>query len=192
MKKIMFNDKCGLTQAVLDGIKTQTRRVINIPVGFELKESYHDLMTNKKEFLFENGNEKIIVKPKYQIGEIVAIAQSYSTISENNISEKYKGTIGYKNKMYVKSELMPNKVLITDVNVEKINDISYEDCFSEGIEKDDPDTLSSNLYYYKINGYKQSFLTPVAAFMYLLDAIGGIDIWLDNKYVFAYKFELMK
>ena len=192
MKKIMFNDKCGLTQAVLDGIKTQTRRVINIPVGFNLKESYHDLRTNKKEFLFENGNEKIIVKPKYQIGEIVAIAQSYSTIIENNINEKYKNTIGYKNKMYVKSELMPNKILMTDVIVEKINDISNEDCFSEGIEKDDPDTLSSNLYYYKLNGYKQSFFTPVAAFMYLLDTIGGIDIWLDNKYVFAYKFKLMK
>ena len=192
MKKIMFNDKCGLTQAVLDGIKTQTRRVVNIPVGFELKEIYHYLMSNKKEFLFENGNSQRIVKPKYQIGEIVAIAQSYSTISENNISEKYKDTIGYKNKMYVKSELMPHKILITDVSVEKINDISYEDCFSEGIEKDDPDTLSSNLYYYKLNGYKQSFLTPVAAFMYLLDAIGNIDIWLDNKYVFVYKFKLIK
>lgn len=28
MKKIMFNDKCGLTQAVLEGRKTQTRRII--------------------------------------------------------------------------------------------------------------------------------------------------------------------
>lgn len=28
MKKIMFNDKFGLTQAVLDGRKTQTRRII--------------------------------------------------------------------------------------------------------------------------------------------------------------------
>lgn len=29
MKKIMFNDKNGLTQAVLEGIKTQTRRIMN-------------------------------------------------------------------------------------------------------------------------------------------------------------------
>ena len=27
MQKIMFNDKYGLTQAVLDGRKTQTRRI---------------------------------------------------------------------------------------------------------------------------------------------------------------------
>lgn len=30
MKKIMFNDKYGLTEAVLEGRKTQTRRVINL------------------------------------------------------------------------------------------------------------------------------------------------------------------
>lgn len=30
MKKILFNDKCGLTKAVLDGRKTQTRRIIDI------------------------------------------------------------------------------------------------------------------------------------------------------------------
>lgn len=29
MNKIMFNDKYGLTQAVLDGRKTQTRRVVS-------------------------------------------------------------------------------------------------------------------------------------------------------------------
>ena len=29
MKKIMFNDKYGLTQAVLDGRKTQTRRIVS-------------------------------------------------------------------------------------------------------------------------------------------------------------------
>lgn len=28
MKKILFNDKFALTQAVLDGRKTQTRRII--------------------------------------------------------------------------------------------------------------------------------------------------------------------
>lgn len=34
MKKIMFNDKCGLTQAVLEGRKTQTRRIAYMPNGF--------------------------------------------------------------------------------------------------------------------------------------------------------------
>lgn len=36
MKKIMFNDKYGLTQAVLDDRKTQTRRVIKCPREFKV------------------------------------------------------------------------------------------------------------------------------------------------------------
>lgn len=34
MKKIMFNDKYGLTQAVLEGRKTQTRRMLNPTMFF--------------------------------------------------------------------------------------------------------------------------------------------------------------
>ena len=35
MKKILFNDKFLLTQAVLDGRKTQTRRIIKSSDAFE-------------------------------------------------------------------------------------------------------------------------------------------------------------
>jgi len=31
MKKIMFNDRYGLTESVLSGRKTQTRRIITCP-----------------------------------------------------------------------------------------------------------------------------------------------------------------
>ena len=35
MKKINFSDKFGLTQAVLDGHKTMTRRIITCPIEFK-------------------------------------------------------------------------------------------------------------------------------------------------------------
>lgn len=40
MKKIMFNDKYGLTQAVLEGRKTQTRRMLNSTMFFQRLETY--------------------------------------------------------------------------------------------------------------------------------------------------------
>lgn len=40
MKKIMFNDKYGLTQAVLEGRKTQTRRMLNPTMFFQRLETY--------------------------------------------------------------------------------------------------------------------------------------------------------
>lgn len=40
MKKIIFNDKYRLTQAVLEGRKTQTRRVLNPTMLFKRLETY--------------------------------------------------------------------------------------------------------------------------------------------------------
>lgn len=54
MKKIMLNDKYNLTQAVLEGRKTQTRRVIKSVYSV----SCGGVTTN------------ICHKPKYRIGEM--------------------------------------------------------------------------------------------------------------------------
>ena len=91
MKKIMFNDKFNLTQAVLDGRKTQTRRLIKCRKTFK-KEwvagfNIHIRPSDKKviglpcmydadESEFDGGE----ILPKYNIGEMVAVAQSYSSI----------------------------------------------------------------------------------------------------------------
>lgn len=58
MKKIMFNDRYGLTQAVLDGRKTQTRREIKSGINVD---SFNDVFK---------------LSP-YKVGEVVAVAQSY-------------------------------------------------------------------------------------------------------------------
>lgn len=87
MKKIMFNDKYSLTQAVLDGRKTQTRRVINPRefkgewvVGFNIHICQSDkkvvgwpCMYDADEREFDGGE----ILPRYKVGEIVAVAQSY-------------------------------------------------------------------------------------------------------------------
>jgi hypothetical protein len=92
MKKIMFNDKFGLTQAVLDGRKTMTRRIckydrpdeswdIVFPV-FESKDydSEGNLISpllgafgwKNKDGDFTGWNN-----PLYKFREVVAIAQNY-------------------------------------------------------------------------------------------------------------------
>lgn len=47
MKKIMFNDKYKLTEAVLKGRKTQTRRLLPYHAVFKLKEAndYQEVIT---------------------------------------------------------------------------------------------------------------------------------------------------
>ena len=52
MKKIMFNDKYGLTQAVLEGRKTQTRRIIK--VGKEELSRFQEFYYNQTFYLLKD------------------------------------------------------------------------------------------------------------------------------------------
>lgn len=78
MKKIMFNDKYGLTQAVLEGRKTQTRRIIKF-------SDVDNVYVNEKSFPITNNRiEPYIIEKysKYKLGEVVAVAQSYCSIAD--------------------------------------------------------------------------------------------------------------
>lgn len=80
MKKIMFNDRFLLTQAVLEGRKKQTRRIvkqqlINDYYGlvFACETGYiHVFNDSIEEFLLEHST--------YKVGEVVAVAMSYKDI----------------------------------------------------------------------------------------------------------------
>ena len=54
MKKIMFNDKYGLTDAVLNGNKTQTRRI-----G---KDDIFSIYLKQKEYSLVIMNDKVLVR----------------------------------------------------------------------------------------------------------------------------------
>lgn len=203
MKKIMFNDKNGLTQAVLEGRKTQTRRII--------PKDFFSLTWDKRDdtLVYENsmGDFIDIRNSKYALckaGEIVAVAQSYRDCGGVNeegipmweiISSKVGGTnAGWSNKMYVKPELMPHQIRITNVRVGRLQDISDEDCLKEGIIKGkvgSEDTHFMDAYYIPTLK-KDPFCTPQGAYSYLIDKISGKGTWKRNPYVFVYDFELVK
>ena len=86
MKKIMFNDKYGLTKAVLSGRKTMTRRIVKTPRTFKGIEVHGWVFAKNAEGRYysyltdEDGShiEGSYLKPNYNIGEIVAVAQAYN------------------------------------------------------------------------------------------------------------------
>ena len=161
MKKIMFNDKYSLTQAVLDGRKTMTRRIS--------KEQIRNSVFWKSGYESIHGYE---IKPIYKISELVAIAQCYESLGMNpeialndrdgiGFYTKTKFAPGWKNKMFVRADLMPHHIRITDIKIERLQDISDEDCLKEGIYKGQcgsVDTHFMDAYYYK--GDIQPYCTP--------------------------------
>lgn len=213
MKKIMFNDKYGLTQAVLEGRKTMTRRIIKCPrtfrgewvAGFNIHRSLSDkkivgfpCMYDADEREFDMGE----ILPKYKLGEVVAIAQSYrdSGYSPDSLDRHpkdlsvrglMKDSAGWNNKMFVKSYACKHHIKITNVKVERLQDISDEDCLKEGIIKGKCGSESTHFMdAYYVPKEKQPYCTPRNAFEVLINKVSGKGTWESNPFVFAYEFVL--
>lgn len=187
----MFNDRCGLTQAVLDGRKTQTRRIAYMPNGFIIfddKDFQLKKLDNGQALLTLCNNE--FKTAHYKIGEEVAIAQRYSDIADTH-GQELAQLPGWNNKMFVKADLMPHRIRITNIRVERLQDISEEDCMAEGIWRDDNVGLEGTTYWY--HGLaNSSFRTAKEAYASLIDKISGKGTWESNPWVFVYDFELVK
>ena len=203
MKKIMFNDSCGLTQAVLEGRKTMTRRVMSIDFYNSL-----DMVAygngDMECFMDRDGDFidfRYTTKTPYQLGEIVAVAQSYHALNKAGyvapewLDHTCESSAGYKNKMFVRADLMPHRIKITNIKVERLQDISNEDCLKEGIKEKSrfPHKKSCPFYFDGgKHGWDNSYKTPRQAFAALIDKICGRGTWNINPYVFVYEFELLK
>lgn len=187
----MFNDKYGLTQAVLEGRKTQTRRIVYTQNGFVVfndEDFQLKKLDNGQALLTLCNNE--FKTAHYKIGEEVAIAQRYSDIADTH-GQELAQLPGWKNKMFVKSDLMPHRICITNIRVERLQDISEEDCLKEGIWRDDNVGLEGTTYWY--HGLaNSSFRTAKEAYASLIDRISGKGTWESNPLVFVYDFELVK
>lgn len=209
MKKIMFNDKFLLTQLVLEGRKTQTRRVITYPKTFHGKDVCGYYVCRRAtdraitEVCMYDENESIIdegqILPKYKVGEVVAVAQSYRDcgglneigISRWDIIKQQVGSAnaGWDNKMFVKPELMIHFIRITNVRIERLQDIQENDCLKEGIRK----VVNENgIYVQYYVGHSACFENPREAFAHLINKVSRKDVWNANPYVFVYDFELVK
>ena len=184
----MFNDKFGLTQAVLEGRKTMTRRVVSLRDSKRAKAIASPL----KCYFYIDA-----LFSRYQVGEVVAIAQSYNDVIEEwkkgygqGFCFSLKDRAGMTNKMFVRSEEMPHHIKITNIRMEHLQDISDEDCLREGIRKWDKDGNPLGPSYDFVNS-PHGYATPREAFAALIDKVSGKGTWNSNPMVWVYEFELV-
>lgn len=192
MQKIMFNDKYGLTQAVLDCRKTMTRRVM------------------VKQPSWVSGDGHVVqdcLPPKFRRGDIVAVAQNLRDMGYDPRDTKHKpGEIwgldhspAWTNKMFVSASECIHRIRIIDVRAERLQDISDDDCLREGIYKQGARPGVPDLYAFDtcLDQYgdvlaKQWYKTPRKAFSALIDKVSGKGTWERNPWVFVYEFELFR
>ena len=212
MKKIMFSDKFVLTKAVLESRKTQTRRLLTLTLHKKADRGNALIEVSPSKVFFEDGKWKFVYDdyvfllpkenyPKYRVGEVVAVAQSYRDCDGFSEFGKSRWEIiaasvgaangGWNNKMFVRASFMPHQIRITDMKIERIQDISDEDCLKEGIIKWDAGQKDIPFFSYP-NSAKCDYDTPQEAFANLINKVSKKDVWNENPYVFVYEFELVK
>lgn len=218
MKKIAFSDRYGLTQAVVDLIKTNTRRAEKsldvLPLEYnpfltEFQFEYKDGIIIGRRLFKGSHVETYHLKPRYKIGEVMAVSQSYKDIDERGIVGHEdvsdiqpdmirpifaKQSAGWNNKMFVRADLMPNQIRITNIKIERLQDISDEDCMREGIMEGEFMNTWDRFYYDMWGDVANhiTFSTLRKAFASLIDRISGRGTWERNPWVYAYSFELVK
>lgn len=201
MTKIMFNDKYGLTEAVLNGKKTQTRRAVEFA-----GKTYEKALRDRFSIRDTKFKDCLLKYSAYKVGEVVAVAQAYKDIpsiansnfvdvdwdrvSKHNPFGKWgcaSKLPGWKNKMFVRADQMPHHIRITNIRVEKLRDISDEDCLAEGIHEA-LKAPNDNKVYGFVGGNNFNFNTPREAYAALIDKVSGKGTWDSNPYVFVYEF----
>jgi hypothetical protein len=207
MKKIMFNDKYCLTQAVLNGTKTMTRRAVRRSLLDEYDSWYEDFLykpVGEEKYL--SVEEYVSKRTVYKVGEVVAIAQSYHTLNKSGytapewLDHVCESSAGYENKMFVRADLMPHHIRITDVKAERLQDISDKECLREGVKRASIGFYAEGVkvkdwekeaHRETASGCLKLFPFPRPAFAALIDKVSGKGTWERNPWVVAYTFELV-
>ena len=207
----MFNDRYGLTKAVIESRKTMTRRLADPKSKYEELRLWQPCI--EMEFglygYTENDGWEYI-EPYYFVGEVVAVAQSYRDVCASGFEPNAailrlfedQRLASWSNKMFVKAELMPHQIRITGIKCERLQDISDAGCMKEG-------GVGGIIGYY-VPGIKckdwskesyvdtedgrtwKLFPTPREAFASLIDKVSGRGTWKRNPWVVVYEFELVK
>lgn len=149
-RPILFS--APMVQAILDGSKTQTRRVIKPPSGYRANE----LETAPDGGIIwigtgKEGSYDKYTPPRYHVGDCLWVKETFRYEPEDydafgtNCPVQYRATHGECDGFYSKwrpSIFMPRQasritIEITQVRAQRLQDISKEDCLAEGLSKKD-------------------------------------------------------
>lgn len=210
MKGILFRPK--MIQAVVNGSKSQTRRVIRPQPFLVGTNRWHWLPCKNTQIHWTEiyDMEAIIKYAPYQVGGIVYIKEAYkvigtSTLRQGDRTVKEAG-VDYKDgsridkvcplhiladQQWHSPMMMPEWaaryfILIKDVRAERLQEITEEDAEAEGIYSN---SIYGDFGFHwesKDSGYE----TAKTAYRVLWNSINAKYPWESNPWCFRYEFEL--
>jgi hypothetical protein len=184
-----------MIRALLAGTKTQTRRIVKpqpdvfglVPLG--------DKMISAAEWqIRQSGRIKINIGDRLWVRETFTGVRSYG----DGPNVLYRADGGPECFIWKPSIFMPRwasrlTLIVTEVRVERLHDITEADAIAEGIEDVTREVAPGDrsLRFWKryndggCNGYVDS---PVGSYASLWTEINGAGAWESNPWIVAYTF----
>lgn len=174
-----------MVQAILDGRKTQTRRIIK-PQPDEDCYYLMELNSGILTINYNQGDKNPKVKCPYgQPGDLLWVRESFAKATDPDGDDLYyyKADRRHADGKWKPSIHMPKAAAriwlrVKDVRVERVQDITEGDAIKEGIKPE---------FDYLHNSYEN--LTPKCSFMTLWRKINGRESWDANPWVWVVEFE---
>lgn len=189
MKPILFNT--DMVKAILDGRKSCTRRIVKFLPG---KNPNWTGYIKDGNMLYNGTNEPCIKKALYQTGDILYVRETWCKGLERYIyradysdTEKFYRDGKEINMKWHPSLHMPKDAVriilrVTNVRVERLQDITVEDALAEGMDK-----------YIRLNGEldENSIITSFIGIWNSTIKKSNLDFygWDANPYVWVIEFE---
>lgn len=192
-----------MVRAILEGRKTQTRRIVKPQPPQYINELHGDELSKRAPYAlecnetgnivgsgFQDDNDALYKCPYGTVGDRLWVREAFHKISGNTQACVYRASCengSEKNYKFTPSIHMPRwasriTLGITGVRVERLQDISEADAIAEGCEPVNPITDND----VEANG-------PCAfGFKLLWQSIYGPDSWDENPWVWVLDFEKME
>jgi len=196
-RPILFSGE--MVRAVLEGRKTQTRRLNGLARINENPDAYFfsgfDYINDHIYAVFEkrgtNDIESLSVKCPFGIpGDQLWVKETHYFIDNDSVVYRADGECEVAR--WTPSIFMPRKASrinleITDIRVERLKDITEEDARSEGVRESVPDgfDIDKPMRDQPFPVYKHSFSK-------LWESINGLGSWYMNPWVWVIEFRRLK
>ncbi|ENU1225073.1 hypothetical protein [Providencia rettgeri] len=190
---IIFNSE--MVRAILDGRKTQTRRIINPQPELTQKSGFKwkgglfgagsdDRETNRN-FAHKNCplgkiGVRLWVRETFQAGLCTESTFAYkATHKPSDLEEGWDEIIKWRPSIHMPRFASRITLEITNVRVERLQSISEEDAKAEGFDNSQSDAANSIGWFEK----------PIRAFRRAWENIYGTEGWGSNPWVWVIEFK---
>jgi hypothetical protein len=191
-KPILFSTP--MVQAILEGRKTMTRRIIKkVPAGKDIDDVHINILADVK-CPYGNPGDLLWVRESFFDAADYKNAPIFSNTEGNYIYKADTDFIGchkWKPSIHMPKAAARIWLEVTHVTAQLLHDITEEDAIAEGIEQIKGYTFQMYKNYRPEHGPNDGYQHAPSSFMSLWKKINGADSWKANPFVWCVEFKVL-